>query len=112
MILALDGRPVESGQDLINRVLGDYQLGDAVTFTLLRNGTTLERQVRLWDPGRRISQVSLRPLLYYESSLASQQTRFSLLDFWLFAVYRLTAMKGNASISCWKFSASAATTAN
>ncbi|MCB1670948.1 MAG: PDZ domain-containing protein [Gammaproteobacteria bacterium] len=94
VILALDGRPVESGQDLINRVLGDYQLGDAVTFTLLRNGTTLERQVRLWDPGRRISQVSLRPLLYYESSLASQQTRFSLLDFWLFAVYRFNRNEG------------------
>jgi serine protease Do len=88
LILALDGESVQSGQGLVDRLAADYALGDEVNFTLYRDDALLERRVRLWDPGRRISRLGLRPLLYYESSLAEQRTRLTLLDFWLFAVYR------------------------
>lgn len=88
VILAADGIAVGSAQGFINRVLNDYQLGESLSLTLYRDEQILERNIRLWDPGRRISRISLRPLLFYESSLNNQQTRLSLLDFWLFSVYR------------------------
>lgn len=87
VILAADGAPVQSAQGFINRMLGEYELGDTVTLSVYRDGQITEQTIRLWDPGRRISRVSLRPLAFYESSLATQQTRFTLLDFWIFSVY-------------------------
>lgn len=88
IVVALDGTAVESAQQLINVISQDYALGSTVAFTVYRNDEFLERRVRLWDPGRRISRISLRPLLFYESNLASEQSSFSLFDFWLFSVYR------------------------
>ena len=87
VVLAADGTPVESAQGFINTMLGDYELGDSLNVTVYRNDQLLEKRIHLWNPGRRISRISLRPLMFYESNLANQQTRFSLLDFWLFAVY-------------------------
>ena len=87
VILAADGAPVQSAQGFINSMLGDYELGDPVVLSIYRDNQIVEREIRLWDPGRRINRISLRPLMFYESSLASQQTRFSLFDFWIFSVY-------------------------
>ncbi len=88
ILLAADDARVESAQGFVDSMLSDYQLGDTVTLSVYRDERILERELRLWDPGRRISRISLRPLMFYESSLASQQTRLSLLDFWIFSVYR------------------------
>ena len=87
VILAADGTPVQSAQGFINRMLSDYELGDSVNLSVYRDDRIEESRIRLWDPGRRISRISLRPLMFYESNLANQQTRFSLLDFWIFSVY-------------------------
>lgn len=94
LILALDDRPVQSAQGLVDRLLTDYALGDRVTLEVYRNGESLWQTARLWDPGRRISRVSLRPLMFYEANLANQQTRFSLLDFWIFSAYRFERNEG------------------
>ncbi|MBT8147480.1 MAG: PDZ domain-containing protein [Gammaproteobacteria bacterium] len=87
VILAADGTPVQSAQGFINSMLGDYALGDSVVLSIYRDDEIMDRRIRLWDPGRRINRLSLRPLMFYESSQASQQSRFSLFDFWLFSVY-------------------------
>jgi len=87
VILAADGSPVQSAQGFINLMLRDRELGDAVSLSVYRDNQIEEKSIRLWDPGRRVSRLSLRPLMFYESNLANQQTRFSLLDFWIFAVY-------------------------
>ncbi|MEZ5492671.1 MAG: PDZ domain-containing protein [Gammaproteobacteria bacterium] len=94
VILALDGQPVQSAQGLIDSLLTDYALGDTVNFTVYTGDTLQERRIALWDPGRRINRIALRPLLFYESSLADQQTRLSVLDFWLFALYRYDQNQG------------------
>jgi len=90
VILAVDGVPVQSAQGFINRILGEYDLGDRVELSLYRDHQILERRVTLWDPGRRLSRISMRPLMYYESDLNNNQARFSLLDFWIFAAYRFS----------------------
>ena len=90
LVVALDGQTIASAQGLINRLNQDFDPGRRVVFSVMRDGTPLELPVRLWDPGRRVSEVSLGPLLRYESSLSPDRTRFSLLDLWLFSVYRYT----------------------
>ena len=86
----LPGCAHKSAQGLINRLNQDFDPGRRVVFSVMRDGTPLELPVRLWDPGRRVSEVSLGTLLRYESSLSPDRTRFSLLDLWLFCVYRYT----------------------
>jgi hypothetical protein len=59
-----------------------------VSFTVLQNGAVKNESVNLWDPGRRISKVSLGPLVRYESSVNPSAGSFTLLDLWLFSLYR------------------------
>ena len=51
------------------------------------------------DPGRRLARLSLGPLLQYESSLSPAQTRFSILDLWLFSVFSYQKQEGETQIS-------------
>jgi membrane-associated protease RseP (regulator of RpoE activity) len=97
-IVALDDVPVTSAQHLINR-LAAYDFGDRAVFRVLPGGAgeygdAEEVAVRLWDPGRRIRAISLRPLFHYENRLDPSATRFSLLDFWLFSVYAFERRQG------------------
>jgi hypothetical protein len=97
-IVALEGAPVTSAQHLINR-LAEHDFGDRVVFRVLPGaaggyGEFEEVAVRLWDPGRRISAVSLKPLFHYENRLGPSTTKFSLLDFWLFSVYAFERHEG------------------
>ncbi len=88
MILAVNGNPIESAQGLINNLNTDFALGETVSVTVFSHDQLLEKSLTLWDPGRRISRLSLWPLLLYESTLSPQRTSLSILDFWLFSVYR------------------------
>lgn len=45
VIQAIDGRPVEDGEDL-RRILGSYEKGEAVTFTVVRRGDSLSVEGR------------------------------------------------------------------
>lgn len=87
VILALDDSYLSSAQDLVTRLNRDYELGDRVTFTVYHNDAISEREVRLWDPGRRISRIAVGPLLQYESSLNPDRRQLSILDLWLFSFY-------------------------
>ena len=98
-VLALNGRNLNSAQDLITRLNRDHALGDRVQFTVYDGDTVSERSVQLWDPGRRISRITLGPLLRYESSLSPSGSRLSILDFWLFAVYSYNRVEGEESHS-------------
>ena len=88
LLLALDGSYLNSAQDLVTRLNQQHQLGDTVQLTRLRDGDLTERSVRLWHPGRRLSRFSLGPLFRYESSLTADTTSVSIVDLWLFALYR------------------------
>ncbi|MGB4248930.1 MAG: PDZ domain-containing protein [Pseudohongiellaceae bacterium] len=102
-ILALDGTPVQSAQDFITRVHTEHGLGDTVQLSVLRDdgmqNELREVSVPLWDPGRRVSRVSLGPLLRYESSMSPQQTRFTVGDLWLFSLFNYQHAEGEKEYS-------------
>ncbi len=102
-VIALNGRAVQSAQDLVTRLNTEVALGETVRLTIARDEVTrmasLEKSVRLWDPGRRLARIALGPLLQYESSLSPAQTRLSVLDLWLFSVLRYTQQEGEKELS-------------
>ena len=97
LVLRLNGVNLNSAQDLITRIIRDHELGEEVALTVYNGDHVTETTVQLWDPGRRISRINIGPLLQYESSLSPSSETFSLLDFWLFAVYSYSRIEGERS---------------
>ncbi|PCI79415.1 MAG: hypothetical protein COB20_04670 [SAR86 cluster bacterium] len=87
VILAINNIPLNSAQDLVSRFNSEFELGEAVSVTVYDGESVLEKRFDLWNPGRRVSAVSLGPLLRYQSSLTPDSKSLSLLDFWLFSLY-------------------------
>lgn len=99
LILALNGRYLDSAQDLVNRLNTDFEPGDTVQMTVVQNERLTNPKVELWNPGRRISRIALGPVLQYESSLSPVSSSFTLVDLWLFALYRFQQNEGERSHS-------------
>ncbi len=101
-ILALNGVSVQSAQSLVSRLHSEFQPGDRVLLSVLRKAAgenqLLDKEIRLWDPGQRVSRVALGPLLQYESSLDPQQTRLSIGDLWLFSLFDYQLSEGEREI--------------
>ncbi len=87
LVLAINGREINSAQDLVNRLNQDFPAGSRVSLTVFRDSQLEEVQLQLWNPGRRISRVSLWPLVNYQASLESDSTTLSIIDLWLFSFY-------------------------
>ncbi len=87
LVLAVNGRRLNSAQDLVNRFNSDFELGATVSVTVFDGQDVTERRFDLWDPGRRVSEISLGPLFRYRSSLAPDTDSISILDLWLFSLY-------------------------
>ena len=103
LVLALNGAPLNSAQGLITKLNRDYELGEQVQFSVFDGQEIRIASIKLWDPGSRISRISLGPLLRYSSSLSPQSSRLSLLDFWLFAVYSYSRIEGERAHSLFGF---------
>lgn len=99
LILAVDDQYLNSAQDLVTRLNTDYQLGSKLTLTVYGDNRVERRQVTLWDPGRRISRISLGPVLHYESSLNPPGKSLSIVDLWLFSLYSFRQEQGERSHS-------------
>lgn len=99
LILTINGVNLNSAQDLISRLNQDFSLGDRVVLGVYDGQSMLNVDVRLWDPGRRISRFSLWPLIVYESSLSPSSSSLSILDFWLFSFYDYRRVEGERSHS-------------
>lgn len=99
LVLALNGRYLDSAQDLVSRLNTDFEPGDTVQMTVLQNDRLTNPAVELWNPGRRISRIALGPVLQYESSLSPVSRSFTLVDLWLFALYRFQQNQGERSHS-------------
>ena len=99
LILALDGRYLNSAQDLVSRLTTDHELGSEVVFTRYRDGSIDDIRFNLWDPGRRISRISLGPLFRFESGLGPESRSVTLLDLWLFSLYSYSQVAGERSHS-------------
>ena len=72
------------------------------------NGRSIDdKRLTLWNPGRRVSAVSLGPLLHYESSLTPDTNSLSILDLWLFSLYsynRVDEERSHSVLGLIKFS--------
>ena len=87
-IIALEGREINSAQDLISRLTLEHELGDRVEVDVYDGSSVQRKNLVLWHPGRRISRVSLGPLLNYEASAQNATTSFTFINLWLFSVYQ------------------------
>ncbi len=87
LILAVNGVPLNSAQDLVSRFNSEFELGETVNVSVYDGESVFEKRFPLWDPGRRVSAVSLGPLFRYQSSLAPASTSISFIDLWLFSLY-------------------------
>jgi len=96
MILALEGVPINSAQDLITRLNREHALGSEVTLDIYADGEFKSVKLTLFNPGRRISQIKLGPLINYESELTQQgvDTRLKLLNLWFVAAYQYSNIDG------------------
>lgn len=99
IIIALNGVELNSAQDLINRLIQNHELGSTVEFTVFSDGNIRSLDVQLWNPGRRVSRLSLGPLLNYETGLNPETTKFTLLNLWLFSLYSYNQVEGEKSHS-------------
>lgn len=80
-ISAIDSKEVTSAQDLVRELIEDYAPGTNVTLTVTSNGRRLEKQVRLWNPGRYIARVQLWPLFRYEFRPDPKKVIFQFPEF-------------------------------
>ena len=87
-IIALEGREINSAQGLISRLTLEHELGDRVEVDVYDGSSVQRKALVLWHPGRRVSRVSLGPLLNYEASAQNATTSFTFIDLWLFSVYQ------------------------
>ncbi|MDX1491871.1 MAG: PDZ domain-containing protein [Pseudohongiellaceae bacterium] len=107
IIIRIDKRPLESAQDLITTINGEYELGDSVELGFIRNTSSgssmLEKNVKLWSPKRRISDISLGPLLQYSQDIGSARTQLSIGDFWLFSLFDYSHIEGEKQYTLFEF---------
>lgn len=87
IILAVDGRTVESAQGLVTTLTQHYEPGDGITLSISRGSRIRDQRVDLWHPGRKLSRLSLWPLFRYESTLSPDQTRLTVGDLILFSLF-------------------------
>jgi len=99
IILAVNDYTVESAQGLVTLISRNHSPGDRVAIRFARDNEILTRNVRLWDPGRRLSRLSLWPLFVYESSLRPDQTRLTIVDLWLFSLFNYQRSDGEREYS-------------
>jgi len=107
VILAVNNVPLNSAQDLVSRFNSEFDLGSTVTLSVYNGRSIDDKRLTLWNPGRRVSAVSLGPLLHYESSLTPDTNSLSILDLWLFSLYsynRVDEERSHSVLGLIKFS--------
>lgn len=99
IILAVNGQPVASAQGLISLLHQSHQPGERVMLTVARNNVVDNYRVRLWDPGRRLSELRVWPLFSWESSLNPQRSRLRVGDLILFSLLNVETNGPERSVS-------------
>jgi serine protease Do len=99
IVLAVNNQPVNSAQGLISVVHQSHQPGDRVSLQIARNNNIQILNVRLWDPGRRLSQLQVWPLFSWESTLSPSRTRLRVGDLILFSLFNMETNGPERSIN-------------
>jgi serine protease Do len=87
IILSVNGQAASSAQGLVSLINNSYQPGDRVTLSYSRNNQIQTTNVKLWDPGRRLSSLRVWPLFSYESTLNPERSRLRVGDLILFSLF-------------------------
>lgn len=103
-VVSVDNNPVESAQDLVDRLINNYEFGEDVVFSILKKDSTNTSELKnikvaLWDPGRKITKLNLYPLFTYEAKLNPDKTRFSFIDFGIVSLFNYERDEGERSYS-------------
>ncbi len=96
-ILAINDEFINSAQDFISKLNQDFKLGDTIEITVYSEGVIENRSLKLWEPERRVSRISMRPFFNFTSSLSPPSQSFSFIDLWLFAVYSYSKVENESS---------------
>lgn len=99
LIISINGVNLNSAQDLISRLNQEFKLGESVVLGVYDGETIAQVPIRLWDPGRRVSQFSLWPLFRYNSSLTPSSNSLTIVDLWLFSLYSYNRVEGERTHS-------------
>lgn len=87
IILSMNATAVTSAQGLITLAHGQFTPGERVSVSYLRDGRIDNTTVRLWSPGRKLSRLSLWPVLDYRASVNPDSSSLEILNLWLFSVF-------------------------
>ena len=89
VVLALDGEPQRAEQGLV-RALQAKEPGARVAVLARPAGEdeAVERTVRLYEPSRRLLEVTLPVLAGYRASADGGQASFYLIDLWFISLFR------------------------
>lgn len=93
-IVALDGRPPASAQNLVTRLLEEHGAGDDVLWSVARAGERRDVRVELHAPPRRTTQVSVLPLFDYRTDVEGRRTEFTLIDLWILSLFHYEREEG------------------
>jgi serine protease Do len=109
IILAVNGQAVSSAQGLVTLLNQSYQPGERVSLSVARQQTLQASSgqawtaqsvtVRLWDPGRRLSQLRVWPLFSWESTVTPPRSRLRVGDLILFSLFNMETNGPERSIS-------------
>ena len=106
-VVSVDNNPIESAQDLINRLTDNYEFGQEAVFSILKKdpGASGPKKIKvtLWDPGRKITKFNIWPLFMYEAKINPDKAKFSILNFWVFSLFRYERDEGERSYTLLKF---------
>lgn len=103
-VVSVNNNSIESAQDLVDRLINNYEFGEDVVFSILEkdsaNTSELKNiKVSLWDPGRKITKLNLYPLFTYEAKLNPDKTKFSFIDFGIVSLFNYERDEGERSYS-------------
>lgn len=85
-VIALDGKKIRGGQELA-RQLAARPYGDSVELEVEDDQGVRTLLIELWEPEWTLTRLSVPILFGYQYEPEDDRVRFSLIDFWLFAVY-------------------------
>lgn len=106
-VLAIDGRKLNSAQDLVTSLNQNYALGDTVVMSIYDGQSVNDVSLRLWNPGRRLSEFTLWPMWTYDASLTPAAKSFNFIDLIIWSVYSFDQREGERShnlLGLFKFS--------
>lgn len=107
-VVSVDNNSIESAQDLVDRLINNFEFGEDVVFSILEKDSTNTSELKnikvtLWDPGRKLTKFNLYPLFTYEAKFNPDKSKFSLIDFWIISLFNYERDEDERSYSFFRY---------